>query len=76
VSHLGDERAYARKLEDGSHAVGFFKTGTNGTVTVTVKWSDLGIHGFHAVPDLWRQKDLGKCKTEFSRPSARTAGNW
>ena len=70
IAHDGDARVYAKKMADGSHAVGLFNTGTNSTLTVTLKWSDLGIRGSHAVRDLWRQKDLGKFKTEFSLPVA------
>ncbi len=66
VTHDGDARVYARKLEDGSKAVGLFNTGTNGTIAVTVKWSDIDLHGTHAVRDLWRQKDLGSFKDEFT----------
>ena len=63
-------RVYAKKMEDGSKAVGLFNTGTNGTITVTVKWSDLKIHGSQNVRDLWRQKDDGKFNGEFSLPVA------
>ena len=45
-------------------------TGTNGTITVTVKWDDIKVHGSQSVRDLWRQKDLGKFKDEFSLPVA------
>jgi alpha-galactosidase len=68
VTKGDDTNVYAKKLEDGSLAVGLFNTGTNGTVTVTVKWSNLNLHGSHAARDLWRQKDLGKFKDEFSLP--------
>jgi alpha-galactosidase len=70
VAEDGDARVYAKKLADGSKAVGLFNTGTNGTITVTVKWSALKIHGRQTVRDLWRQKDLGKFKNEFSLPVA------
>jgi len=59
-------KVYAKNLEDGSKAVGLFNTGTSGTITVTVKWSDLKISGEQNVRDLWRQKDLGKFNNEFS----------
>jgi alpha-galactosidase len=68
IARDGDARIYAKKMEDGSRAVGLFNTGTNGTITVTVKWSDLKISGSQNVRDLWRQKDLGKFKDEFSLP--------
>jgi alpha-galactosidase len=68
IARDGDARVYAKKLADGSKAVGLFNTGTNGTITVTVKWSDLKVSGNQNVRDLWRQKDLGKFKGEFSLP--------
>ena len=70
VAHDGDARVYAKKMEDGSKAIGLFNTGTNGTITVTVKWDDINVHGSQNVRDLWRQKDLGKFKDQFSLPVA------
>ncbi|HEY4414723.1 MAG TPA: putative Ig domain-containing protein [Verrucomicrobiae bacterium] len=70
VAQADNVKVYAKTLEDGSKAVGFFNTGTNGTLTVTVKWSDLKISGNQTVRDLWRQKDLGKFKGQFSLPVA------
>ena len=66
IATNGDARVFAKKLEDGSRAVGLFNTGTNGTITVKVNWSDLKISGSQNVRDLWRQKDLGGFKDEFS----------
>jgi alpha-galactosidase len=68
IARDGDARVYAKKMEDGSQAVGLFNTGTNGTLTVTVKWSALKVSGSRNVRDLWRQKDLGGFKDEFSLP--------
>ena len=70
VAKGDDTNVYVKKLEDGSLAVGLFNTSSNGTQTVTVKWVDSGIHGSHTIRDLWRQKDLGKFKEEFSMPVA------
>ena len=70
IARAGDARVYAKKMADGSKAVGLFNTGTNDILTVTVKWNDLKIHGRHNVRDLWRQKDLGQFKDEFSPPVA------
>ncbi len=61
---------YKKQLEDGTIAVGLFNLDEDGTATVTVKWSDLGIDGSKNVHDLWRQKDLGKFKDQFSLPVA------
>jgi alpha-galactosidase len=66
IARDGDARVYAKNMAPGSKAVGLFNSGTNGTITVTVKWNDLKIHGSQKVRDLWRQKDLGKFKGEFS----------
>jgi alpha-galactosidase len=74
VSHDGDARVYAKKMADGSKAVGMFNTGTNDIITVTVKWSDLQIEGNQTVRDLWRQKDLGNFNAEFSMPVASHSG--
>jgi len=70
VSVSGDARVYAKKLEDGTLAVGLFNTGLQETLTVTVKWSDLGLQGPRSVRDLWRQKDLGDHDGSFSMPVA------
>jgi alpha-galactosidase len=70
VTADGNARVYAKNMEDGSKAVGLFNTGTNGTITVKVKWSDLKITGEQKVRDLWRQKDLGKFIGEFALPVA------
>jgi alpha-galactosidase len=66
IARDGDARVFAKKMADGSKAVGLFNTGTNGAITVTVKWSDLDVKGQQTVRDLWRQKDLGKFKDQFS----------
>ena len=70
VARDGDARVYAKTLADGARAVGLFNTGTNGTLTVTVKWSDLNLNGSRQVRDLWRQKDLGQFSEAFSLPVA------
>jgi alpha-galactosidase len=74
IAEDGDARVMAKDLADGSKAVGLFNTGTNGPITVSVKWSDLKISGEQNVRDLWRQKDLGKFKDEFSMKVAPHSG--
>jgi alpha-galactosidase len=71
IAKVGDTRVYAKDLEDGSKAIGFFNLGTNGPATVAVKWSDLGLgSGGQKVRDLWRQKDLGRFADKFEIPVA------
>ena len=61
----GDLKVYAKPLDDGSLAVGFFNlSATN--ATVTANWSDLKLAGPQRVRDLWRQRDLGKFEKEFA----------
>jgi alpha-galactosidase len=66
ISNQGEAGVMAKDLEDGSKAVGLFNPGDTGVKKVVVKWADLGITGKYIVRDLWRQKDLGTFKDEFS----------
>jgi alpha-galactosidase len=59
------KQIWARKLEDGSMAVGLFNLGMEPT-KVAVTWSDVDLEGKQVVRDLWRQKDLGTFASEFS----------
>jgi alpha-galactosidase len=61
----------AKELEDGSKAAGLFNLADNGTLEVTLKWTDLGLKGKYIVRDLWRQKDLGTFEGEFKSPVAQ-----
>jgi alpha-galactosidase len=54
----GDLEVWAKELEDGSQAIGFFNRGTK-RADVAVQWSDLGLKGTCTIRDLWKQKDLG-----------------
>ncbi len=54
----GRRQVWAKQLEDGSRAVGFFNLSrTPGTVAIT--WAQLGVKGPQRVRDVWRQKELG-----------------
>ena len=64
VSKAGDVCVYAKKLEDGSMAVGLFNLGET-PATVTAKCSELGLSGKSKVRDLWRQKDKGLCDAKL-----------
>ena len=55
---------WAKKMEDGSVAVGLFNRDET-PKTVTARWSDLGLSGRMRVRDLWRQKDVGTFENAF-----------
>ncbi len=54
-----------KPLADGSHAVGLFNR-EQGTIKVSVKFSDLGLAEDATVRDLWQHKDLGTFHSSFS----------
>jgi len=60
----GSLEVWAKDLEDGSKAVGFFNRGEEES-GMTVKWSELGLAQPQRVRDLWRQQDLGDAAGEF-----------
>ncbi len=55
----------AKRLDDGSLAVGLFNL-TTAPRAITVNWSDLGISGQQMARDVWRQHDLGSFATVYS----------
>jgi alpha-galactosidase len=55
---------WARKMQDGSRAVGLFNRGNSAT-SVSVKWSDLGLQDKQTVRDLWREQGLGDFDGQF-----------
>ncbi len=65
ISKDGDLEVWAKKMEDGSHAVGLFNRG-RWIKEATLLWKDLGLKGDRKVRDLWRQKDLGTFNGRFS----------
>jgi len=64
LTRSGEGEVYAKRLEDGSFALGLFNRG-NLPAKVWVNWSDLQLSGKMIVRDLWRQKDLGVFTTAF-----------
>jgi alpha-galactosidase len=53
-----------KDLEGAAKAVGLCNKGEE-QLTITAKWSDVGVTGKQPVRDLWRQTDLGKFAGEF-----------
>jgi alpha-galactosidase len=64
---FGDGRTdiWARKMNDGTLAVGLFNRGPEPT-TIAVKLADLGLTGSQPVRDLWMHKDLTSANGQFS----------
>lgn len=65
VAMDGRSKVYAKKMEDGSKAVGLFNLDDTTAAVVTVFWKDLKVSGKHQVRDLWRQRDLGRFRDSF-----------
>ena len=57
ISLSEEQLVLAKKMSDGSLAVGLFNLGYV-EIPVSVSWTALGIKGPQRVRDLWRQKDL------------------
>jgi alpha-galactosidase len=66
ISQAGDAQVWAKKLQDGSWAVGLFNLNAWNTQNITVQWSDMELSGRLQVRDLWRQKNLGQFKSSFT----------
>jgi alpha-galactosidase len=54
----GDLRVYEKKLEDGSHALGFFNLGSTTAKINFDRLASLSYKGKLHVRDVWRQGDL------------------
>ena len=59
----GDLHVYARELEDGSRAVGFFNRGVKPMELSFKDFAKLGLAGRQVPRDLWRQKNLAAVDT-------------
>jgi len=56
---------WARRLADGTMAVGLFNRGLH-AAPVTVQWTQLGLKGRQPVRDLWQRQDLGVRREGFT----------
>jgi hypothetical protein len=59
LSPLPSVETWAKKLSDGSSAIGFFNR-TDKIVSVNFAWPKLGFSAPSEVRDLWLRKDLGR----------------
>lgn len=58
------ELVLAKPLEDGSVAVGLFNL-SEGPLTISIDWKDVGKNGKLRVRDVWRQRDIGSSTDNF-----------
>jgi hypothetical protein len=58
----GDIQIWAKEMEDGSHAVGFFNLGET-DADYTLDFNALGFKDVKEVRDIWRQKNVTADKT-------------
>jgi len=65
VSQADGLEVWAKKMADGSLAVGLFNRGEIEDIA-TADWSKLGITGGYAVRDLWLRKNLGRFKDKYA----------
>ena len=61
----GRRQIWVKEMADGSHAIGLFNLSQRPDTFAAV-WSQLGLSGPQRVRDLWRQKDLGVFKDQFT----------
>ncbi|HET7538195.1 MAG TPA: NPCBM/NEW2 domain-containing protein, partial [Candidatus Didemnitutus sp.] len=57
VLNDGRRQVWAKTMEDGSRAIGFFNLSTRPD-TVSIPWSQLGLKKPSRIRDVWRQKDV------------------
>jgi len=65
VSLSEDTFLMVKDLADGTKVVGLGNRGEF-PAKVTATWRDVGVSGRQTVRDLWRQKDLGRFKDQFT----------
>jgi hypothetical protein len=66
VLKTDDYQIWMKELEDGTHAIGIFNLSEK-YQSINVNWDQIGLKNVSLkVRDLWRQKDLGDFKNNFS----------
>jgi alpha-galactosidase len=66
----GDADIWMKPLSDGSIAVGLLNRGDTTPLSITVRWSDLGVTGRYAVRDVWTHADLGASDNAWTATAA------
>lgn len=66
ITQNGTTEVWAKRMEDGSYAIGLFNRGRQ-PAEITIDWATLGLQGVHRTRDLWRQQDLGNLAERCTR---------
>jgi alpha-galactosidase len=61
----GEVEVWSKDMADGSKALALLNRGEQ-PITITAKWSDIGLSGRQRVRDLWQRKDVGVFTDRFS----------
>ncbi|KUN03416.1 alpha-galactosidase [Streptomyces yokosukanensis] len=62
----GVKQVWSKRESSGAYAVALFNTGTSGTATVSVNWSQVGFTGSGDVTDLWSGSHKGAIADAYS----------
>ncbi|MET8454154.1 carbohydrate-binding protein [Streptomyces sp. NPDC005209] len=62
----GVDQVWSKREDSGDHVVALFNTGTSGSSTVSVTWSQLGFTGSGEVTDLWSGAHQGAVADSYS----------
>ncbi|MFJ8060598.1 glycosyl hydrolase family 28 protein [Streptomyces sp. NPDC096142] len=66
VVNSGVKQAWSKRESDGAYVVALFNTGTSGSATVSVNWSQVGFTGTGDVTDLWSGSHKGTIADAYS----------
>ncbi|MEU3458841.1 carbohydrate-binding protein [Streptomyces sp. NPDC006733] len=66
IVNSGVNQVFSKKEANGDYVVALFNTGTSGSSTVSVNWSQVGFSGSADVTDLWSGVSTGTFATSYS----------
>lgn len=66
VVNSGVQQVWSKRESDGAYVVALFNTGTSGSATVSVNWSQVGFTGSGDVTDLWSGSHKGAIADSYS----------
>ncbi|MGW7526166.1 alpha-galactosidase [Streptomyces sp. NPDC054783] len=66
IVNSGGKQVWSKRESNGDYVVALFNTGTSGSATVTVNWSQVGFTGSGDVTDLWSGSHKGTVTGSYS----------